>query len=319
MRSYQFILKTVGILLSVFMATGGLVYAAELSHPQIFSKNFSEKNNIFAPNPKVGLRLADNRNYDSRKRERLLPAHKKMELNGDYFKGIFSDIAYTATSPSRWDTSDWMTVSLVAGGTGVFFALDEEIKDDFEDHRSSTTDDVASFFERFGNGAYSIPALGAFYLYGYIGENDKAKRTALLAVESFLVTGLFTTVIKVGTGRHRPSTGDSSGTFDGPTTDNNSFPSGHTSTVFSIATVIANEYEEVPFIKPLSYGIATLAGLSRINDEKHWASDVFFGAALGYFTAKTLLRLHSNKKGQHFTIYPRADRHGGGLVLARRF
>jgi membrane-associated phospholipid phosphatase len=294
---------------------GGWAHADEFAQPE-----FVEEKLFFDPDFDA-LQLTDSRTYTSspRKRERLKDSQNRLRLNRGYFMGILSDISYTATSPLRWDDSDWMTVGWVAGGTGLLFILDEEIRDGFEDNRSSITDDVSEFFERFGNGAISIPALGAFYLYGYFGENAKAERTALIAVESFLVTGLFTTVLKAVAGRHRPSTGDSSTSFDGFTTDHGSFPSGHTSTVFAIATVIGNEYEDVPYIKPISYGIAAMTGLSRINDEKHWASDVFFGAALGYFTSKALLRLHSNKKGQHFTIYPRADRDGGGLVLAKRF
>ena len=308
-------MKSATFLLSVFIMMGGWAYADELAQPEVVEEEF-----FFDPDFEA-LQLADSRTYTSspRKRERLQDSQNRLKLDRDYFMGIFSDIAYTATSPLRWDDSDWITAGWVAGGTGLFLILDEEIRDGFEDSRSSTTDDVSEFFERFGNGAISIPALGAFYLYGYFGEDAKAERTALIAVESFLVTGLFTTVLKTVAGRHRPSTGDSATSFDGFTTDHGSFPSGHTSTVFAIATVIANEYEDVPYIKPISYGIATMTGLSRINDEKHWASDVFFGAALGYFTSKTLLRLHSNKKGQHFTIYPRADRNGGGIVLAKRF
>ena len=308
-------MKSATFLLSVFIMMGGWAYADELAQPEVVEEEF-----FFDPDFEA-LQLADSRTYTSspRKRERLQDSQNRLKLDRDYFMGIFSDIAYTATSPLRWDDSDWITAGWVAGGTGLLFILDEEIRDGFEDSRSSTTDDVSEFFERFGNGAISIPALGAFYLYGYFGEDAKAERTALIAVESFLVTGLFTTVLKTVAGRHRPSTGDSATSFDGFTTDHGSFPSGHTSTVFAIATVIANEYEDVPYIKPISYGIATMTGLSRINDEKHRASDVFFGAALGYFTSKTLLRLHSNKKGQHFTIYPRADRNGGGIVLAKRF
>ena len=329
-------------LLSVFIIMGGWAHADELTESEFFEdsyevednyviedsprhsfeneKSFKGKNNFFDSSLN-DLKITDSRTYTSspRKRERLKDSQNRLNLDRDYFYGIFSDITYTATSPLRWDDSDWITAAWVAGGTSLLFILDEEIRDVFEDNRSSTTDDVSEFFERFGNGAISLPALGAFYLYGYFGENAKAERTALIAAESFLVTGLFTTVLKVAAGRHRPSTGDSSTSFDGFTTDHGSFPSGHTSTVFAIATVIANEYEDVPFIKPISYGIATMTGLSRINDEKHWASDVFLGAALGYFTSKTLLRLHSNKKGQHYTIYPRADRNGGGIVLAKRF
>ena len=313
-------MKITVFLLSFFVMMGELAYADKIQEPNFFEKNSDEDKNFFAAN--FGeLKLSGNRTYTSapKKRERLRDAQNKLDLNRDYFKGIFSDIAYTATSPSRWDRADWIMAGSVAVGTGFFIGLDEEIRDVFEDNRSSTTDDFANLFEPFGNGLVTIPALAAFYIFGHYDENDKAKRTALIATESFLVTGLYTTVIKVSMGRHRPSTGDSSTSFDGFTTDHKSFPSGHTSTAFAIATVIANKYEETPYLKPISYGIASLTGLSRINDDKHWASDVFFGAALGYFTSKTILRLHNNKKGQHFTIYPRADSRGGGIVLSKRF
>ncbi len=313
-------IKITVFLLSYFVMMGVWAYAGEIKEPQFFGKNFEESKNFFNANFDE-LQLSDNRTYTSipKKRERLGDAQNKLDLNRDYFKGIFSDIAYTATSPSRWDHSDWIMAGSVAIGTGFFIGLDEEIRDVFEDNRSSTTDNFANLFEPFGNGLVTIPALAAFYIFGHYDENDKAKRTALIATESFLVTGLYTTVLKLSMGRHRPSTGDSSTSFDGFTTDHKSFPSGHTSTAFAIATVIANKYEETPYIKPISYGIASLTGLSRINDEKHWASDVFFGAALGYFTSKTILRLHNNKKGQHFTIYPRADSRGGGILLSKNF
>jgi hypothetical protein len=334
--------KFATFLLSFFIMMGGWAHADELTESEFFEesngvedsyviedsseypfeseKSFKGENNFFDSNFN-DLKMSDSRTYTSspRKRERLRDSQNRLELDRNYFYGILSDIEYTATSPLRWDDSDWMTAGWVAGGTGLLLILDEEIRDGFEDSRSSTTDDLANVFEPFGNGAFSVPALAAFYIFGHFDENEKAKRTALIATESFLITGLYTTVLKVAFGRHRPSTGDSAASFDGFTTDHNSFPSGHTSTAFAIATVVANEYEETPYIKPISYGLATLTGLSRMNDEKHWASDVFFGAALGYFTSKTLLRLHSNKKGQHFTIYPRADRNGGGIVLSKKF
>ncbi|MBL4665694.1 MAG: phosphatase PAP2 family protein [Nitrospinaceae bacterium] len=308
-------MKSATFLLSVLIMMGGWAHADELAQPEFFEEKF-----FFDPDFD-SLQLTDSRTYTSspRKRERLRDSQNRLELNRDYFMGIFSDIAYTATSPMRWDDSDWMTAGWVAGGTGLLFILDEEIRDVFESNRSSVTDDISNIFEPFGNGLYIVPALAGFYIFGHFDENAKAKRTALIAAESFLVTGLFVTVMKATFGRSRPSSGESSTTFSAFSTGSTPFPSGHAISAFSIATVIANEYEDVPYIKPISYGIATMTALSRINDEKHWASDVFFGAALGYFTSKALLRLHSNKKGQHFTIYPRVDSNGGGIVLAKRF
>ena len=267
------------------------------------------------------LLLASNKSYSSVLKERpeSIGLRSRMKLDSNYFKGIVSDARYALTSPLRWDKNDWTTASIVAGVTGVFFALDEDIKEEVKKSRSSTTDDIANVFEPFGNSAIAFPVMMGFYFYGNFWENEKVERTALLAAESFLVTSLFTGALKVIMGRTRPFDGVSADEFKGPTTSNNAFPSGHTSTAFAIATVVVNEYEHVPLIAPLSYGIATMTGYSRLNDNKHWASDVVFGAALGYFTSKTILKLHSNKKGRHFTIYPRVDNGGGGLVLSTRF
>lgn len=265
--------------------------------------------------------LAVNKTYSSalKARSESTILRGKIKLGSNYFKGIFTDARYALTSPLRWDKDDWITTSIVAGVTGVFFVLDDEINEDVKNIRSSTTDDISSVFEPFGNAAFTIPVMMGFYFYGNFWENEKVERTALLAAESFLVTSLFTGALKVMMGRTRPFDGVSADEFKGPTTSNNAFPSGHTATAFAIATVVANEYEHIPLIAPLSYGIATMTGYSRMNDNKHWASDVVFAAALGYFTSKTILKLHSNKKGRHFTIYPRADSRGGGLVLSTQF
>jgi membrane-associated phospholipid phosphatase len=242
-----------------------------------------------------------------------------LELNSDYFLNIFSDTKYIFLSPLRWQARDWVKAGLVLGATGGLFLLDDEIRDFIQDERSTTTDDIASVFEPFGNGGYTFGGLVGFYLYGRVFENSKAERTALLAVESFAVTGIFTFALKFSTGRARPQSARDSGEWIGPNLDDVSFPSGHTSSAFSIATVLASEYKNNPWVPPVAYGLATLTGLSRLNDNKHWASDVFLGGALGYFIAKTVLKLHSNKKGRHYTIYPRLSRKEVGLDFAMRF
>lgn len=242
-----------------------------------------------------------------------------LELNTDYFLNIFSDTKYIFLSPFRWHTKDWLTASLVLGATGGLFLLDDEIRDFVQDERSTTTDDIAGVFEPFGNGGYTFGGLVGFYLYGHFFENSKAERTALLAVESFAVTGIFTFALKFSTGRVRPQSAENSREWSGPNLDDVSFPSGHTSSAFAIATVLASEYKNNPWVPPIAYGLATLTGLSRLNDNKHWASDVFLGGALGYFISKTILKIHSNKKGRHYTIYPRISKKDVGLEFAMRF
>ena len=69
------------------------------------------------------------------------------------------------------------------------------------------------------------------------------------------------------------------------------FPSGHTSSAFATATVVAEHY---PAYGPWAYLAAGLVGLSRIMEEKHWPSNVVFGAGLGYLTARIALEMGTN-------------------------
>lgn len=328
--SNLYLLKTVFFLLAFLLGTLGHAEASDSKRsPEYFFSNLPQSPAL--KKEPTGLCGADCRheNYFIAKssksktpvRKNSTPSNQRpdLELNTDYFLNILSDTKYIFLSPLRWKAKDWLKASLVLGTTGVFFALDDEIQEFIQDERNGTTDDIANIFEPFGNGGLTFGGLVGFYLYGHFFENSKAERTALLAVESFAVTGIFTFALKFSTGRVRPQSAQDSKEWNGPNLDDVSFPSGHTSSAFSIATVLATEYKNVPWVPPVAYGLATLTGLSRLNDNKHWASDVFLGGALGYFIAKTVLKLHSNKKGRHYTIYPRISKKEVGLDFAMQF
>jgi membrane-associated PAP2 superfamily phosphatase len=77
-----------------------------------------------------------------------------------------------------------------------------------------------------------------------------------------------------------------------------SFPSGHTAMAFSIATVFASQYKNKKAIPVLCYSAATLVGISRLTEHKHWASDVFVGGLIGYLCGKQVVdhfdKIHQN-------------------------
>jgi membrane-associated phospholipid phosphatase len=236
-----------------------------------------------------------------------------------YWKGYIEDTGEIVTSPARWEGSDWIRASLVVGMTVGLYALDQEIRDWAQDSRNGTSDDISAVFEKVGNGLYLLPSLGVFYLYGHLAEDGKARRAALLSLESLVLSGVFTNVLKYSTHRHRPNSGDPYDTWDGPglSTSDLSFPSGHATTAFSVLTVIASEYGEHTAVPIIAYSAAALAALSRVHDDKHWASDVFFGSALGYFTARAVLRY--NEGDSRFMVYPVAREGGAMLMVTYRF
>ncbi len=103
---------------------------------------------------------------------------KELRLNGDYFEGYISDIKSILISPSHWQRSDWIKASLIVGITAGLYTQDQKIQDWVQENRSSVSDKISKSAKPFGDGRYTLPGLGAFYLYGHLFEDEKAQRTA---------------------------------------------------------------------------------------------------------------------------------------------
>ncbi len=163
----------------------------------------------------------------------------------------------------------------------VFFLQDEKIMEEI----SSLTEDNfskegAKIFNIFGDGGLQIGALAILYMHS---SNTYHKKSACLAFNSWIKAASYTWILKVLTGRARP--GEEKRGFFGPTLRYNSFPSGHTSTAFAIATVLGKRYKA----EKIAYILATFVGVSRIILRKHYPSDVLAGAIIGYLAGKQTL------------------------------
>lgn len=139
----------------------------------------------------------------------------------------------------------------------------------------------------------------AWSIISFFGEPilHMAAGTILGAIGSEIGEDLFyatmynnvhTVIIKQATGMARPYHGVGV-VFKGPFYGHNytAMPSGHTSSSFAVATVLAEHY---PDWKPVLYLTATAVGLSRIFLSKHWPSNVALGAWIGYISAKHYLQ-----------------------------
>jgi membrane-associated phospholipid phosphatase len=127
--------------------------------------------------------------------------------------------------------------------------------------------------------------LGATYLIGKIGGHDSLAEASSLSAEAVLDTGLWVTIIKRLTARTRPSAGGQ-GTFftyqPEAGQSNASFPSGHASGAFALATVFSGLYgKDHRWVSWASYGAAGMVGLSRIGLGRHFTSDVIIGSVIG--------------------------------------
>jgi membrane-associated phospholipid phosphatase len=221
-----------------------------------------------------------------------------------YFILIGSDMKQAFTKPFHMKKSDWGNAAkFILAEVALSFA-DEPIQRNILDWRnnSSAVRGISDYVTRFG-GTYEVYTLLGLGAYGFIFKSQKLKTTTLLATQAYLTGGAVESVVKFLSGRQRPYYFDPSSvnaqpTFHGPFykgTDaagnkiNSSFPSGHTTVAFAAATVFAMEYKNHPYIPIISYTAATLIGLSRITENKHWITDVVAGAALGFLTGQQVV------------------------------
>ena len=108
------------------------------------------------------------------------------------------------------------------------------------------------------------------------------ERARKQAYRSVIFSGVTVLVLKSIIGKRRPPGPIEYNPF---TLDGNyhSFPSGHTSTSFALATTIATHYPEY---RRHAYSVASLVGISRLFVDAHWLTDVIAGAGLGYASAR---------------------------------
>ncbi|HAH31931.1 MAG TPA: hypothetical protein DCL44_06415 [Elusimicrobia bacterium] len=209
------------------------------------------------------------------------------------------------TSPARMTHTDGAWLAGIAGGGFLLYSMDGQIRHAFEKNSSAFNDNAATALEKFGDGAYDLGFLGIYGVAGYLLKKPEMTGTAMLAAESFAAANAAGTVIKAAAGRARPYAGKGKGVFKPfkARTAYTSFPSGHTTSAFSVASVLAARYES-PVVGIVAYSLASGVALQRIYADRHWASDVFAGAALGTVVGRAVVKNTKTKKEKTSYLVP---------------
>ncbi len=217
-------------------------------------------------------------------------------------------------SPGTW-------VPLAGAGVFALGDLDERVSDwAFEHNPVFRSQSGAADASDYLRGVLGFEAL-ATALATPSGDTPGAWALAKLkggAVEAgaLLATRALTDGLKDGSNRMRP---------DG--SDDESFPSGHTSNAFAFATLANRNLDSIDFLEdfrtPLQIGNTVLASgvaWARVEAHKHHPSDVLFGAALGHFLTAFIHDAFLNlpEDGRFdFAVFSTGD--GLGLALDFRF
>jgi PAP2 superfamily len=239
--------------------------------------------------------------------------------NWRYAKSYWTDTKAVIAAPFHWKGRDFVKLGIVTAVSLSLYSIDQRVKDWSQENRSKFTDKISAIVDPLGNGRYLMLTSGAIFLHGQLFGNRKTTRVGLLILESQLINGVLGQFVKVMTGRERPRTGGRYNDWNGlKIPPDLSFPSGHAQTSFALMTVIALEFKEIKWIPPVAYTLAGLTSLSRINENAHWASDVFVGAVLGYFISKKIVDQHT-KPNNRLSLTPFTPQGTNGLTLKYKF
>lgn len=167
-------------------------------------------------------------------------------------------------------------------------------------HRNNAMGSVMTGARLFGDPGSLVLGAG-LWAGGRLAGNENVATDGVRALEAIAASGAVAFLVKGMVGRARPyaSPGDahnfSLGRGFGTNSDYQSFPSGHATAAFAFASsVTARVAERSPararWLGPLLYGAAALTAYSRMYDNKHWASDVLAGAAIGTVSGLLVVR-----------------------------
>lgn len=211
------------------------------------------------------------------------------KLNKDFIVTGIKDGAAIATSPLRWQKKDWLRFSAWASGIGSLMLLDKEIKSVFLHNQNNFTGSLARGVEPVGN-IYGLLVFPAIYATGIVIKNPRVASIGLRGGKAMAISSVICFAGKNIIRRQRPDASNTPFNYALPFSKAkyNSFPSAHSTIAFTLATAFAREFPDKKWVAPVAYSIASLTALSRVYDNRHWASDILVGAALGHFVTKAV-------------------------------
>jgi membrane-associated phospholipid phosphatase len=163
-----------------------------------------------------------------------------------------------------------------------------------------SADHIFEFGNEMGNPIFPLSAAAIGYGYSRLFDRPGASAFASDLFRAQMLNGIMTMAVKRITHRTRP---------DGSAW---SFPSGHTSTTFATAAVIYRHFGSKPGIP--AFALASYVGLSRLQENRHYLSDVVAGAVLGSYIGLKIAG-RKNVSAPALSVAPTV----GGVALSWRF
>lgn len=214
------------------------------------------------------------------------PAKRQLTLTpGEFTTNVVRDQKSIWTSPFRLKEQNlnWIVPLSVLGAATI--SADSAITKQLP-HSKSLVSHSATGSNLVLGAMLGVPAVT--FSIGELGQDQHRRETGLLSAEASVDSAIFSTLIKIATGRERISASDKNGSFG---VGGSSFPSEHSAVSWAVASVLAHEYPG-GWTKALAYGGAASVSIARVLAQKHFTSDVLVGGAAGWLIGRWVYDAH---------------------------
>ncbi len=205
-----------------------------------------------------------------------------------------SDSVALVKAPAGWNKAEWERLGgcvLLVGGL-MFF--DKDVDQAAQKQRSHFTDRLSGVTAALGD-QYGFHLSGALLIAGVLFNHENMRESGRDAIEAGLLAYVIDTgVLKRVVGRKRPAESGGRTVFV-PGSSHDSFPSGHATEAFAVASVISARSKSW-IIPVIAYSAATIVAIDRVNTRDHFASDVLAGAFLGSAVGHFIVNRHGEKE-----------------------
>lgn len=214
-----------------------------------------------------------------------------------------ADLAAVPLNVAWWDGGDWTKAFLVAAAAAGLMlpaspSPDAQFQAAIDQGHNPLFNRVFPHITTVELGTGAVAYLGATALAGALLDSRRTKEYAGLMTEALLVTHAFHISGKLLTGREPPDKNSGQGSLHGPERGSDIFPSGtpsgHAATVCTLAAVTLEYYDSVP-LDAASVAACLYMSTSVLYNDQHFASDVVWGAAMGWFIGQWVARHRSSR------------------------
>ena len=238
------------------------------------------------------------------------------ETNRGY-KGTWTDIKSDYSEFYSTDTFIRMGMVFTAGAAMANTSFDQDFQDRNKGNIYSVNDSLN--IKKLGEGKYLIPiSLISASIGHYLSDGKELSgvgKWGELTARAYLVGGPTVLVTQLLTGASRPSEAPYKSDWK-PFNDSNGV-SGH-SFIGAVPFLTVAAMNDNIAVKTAAYLGSTLAGLSRINDNQHYLSQVILGWYLAWESVNSVDKVETNKKN-NIRVMPVVSQDRYGLQLSMQW